>query len=165
MSLRPLALLAGAVLLTACGSTDPGPARAPSSTGATSPDPGGSTTGTDAFPVVVTRVGGIAGFDDRVSVEADGRATVTTERGPGEDCRVTTPTLDRIAEAAAALPTTPSVRPSTRRVSDEMTTAVQTALTAGPVPLGDAPSGSTTVFVELLADVTGASPTHALCEG
>ncbi|AEV86922.1 Polycystic kidney disease protein 1-like 3 [Actinoplanes sp. SE50] len=60
------------------GSTPASPAGSPAVTSAAVPAaPSTAVADAAAFPVVITRTGGIAGVDDRVSIDADGAATVT----------------------------------------------------------------------------------------
>jgi hypothetical protein len=82
----------GALLVaTGCGS--------PAEPGGT----GGATTsaGATAFPVTLTRSGGVAGFRDRLTVSADGHVTGTTRAG-AVDCRTDPSVASTLAAALAS---------------------------------------------------------------
>ncbi len=158
-----VAVAAGAVLLTGCGSTTtPATPSAAESAGESS---GASpTVPAGVFPVVIARTGGIAGFSDRVTVQADGSAQASTRRGPGAPCRLTAGALTRLEQAVtllAAAPAPPST--TSARVSDELVTTVQTPAARGAVRLDDAPKGAATVVGELLAELTQDPGSRTLC--
>lgn len=132
MSSRLVVLLVSTVLLTACGA---GGGRAPGSdtAGTGAPATSGGDAGASApgaFPLVIERRGGIAGFADRVAVAADGSASVTTKRGPQRGCRLEPATVDALSAAVAAIAAAPGTRPPSG-VSDAMTVTVR---------LGDLPA-------------------------
>ncbi|MEP6798027.1 MAG: hypothetical protein ABI890_07765 [Lapillicoccus sp.] len=164
MSIRLVVVLASLALVTACGSTT-GSGQPGSSSGSGQPGSSGSggssTTGGAGFPVTISRIGGIAGFNDRVVVASGGVTTVTTKRGPAGTCTLAPETVTRLLAAVRAAPTpTPSTGP---QVADELVTTLEAPLTKGPVRLPDATSADLTVVGEILADVIGNPPAYRLC--
>jgi hypothetical protein len=114
--------------------------------GSEPPSPGGSATPTGratAFPLTVTRSGGIAGFRDLLTVTADGHVTGTTKGGT-VDC-TTDPSV--AATLAAALG---SAGGQPRSGSDRMTVTVSGG--GQQVSLGEAsgPGSAASVATELL---------------
>ena len=91
--------------------TAPATAGSPPATRPASSTPSAST----MFPLVIDRTGGFAGVQDRVSIEADGTATVT-RRGQ-QPVRVSVPAADRadlrrlLAAPAASAAATPGKTP------------------------------------------------------
>ncbi|MEO7059197.1 MAG: hypothetical protein ABI083_05740 [Lapillicoccus sp.] len=183
MSIRLVVVLASLALVTACGSTT-GSGQSGSSSGSGQPGSSGSgqagssgsgqpgssgsggsggssTTAGAGFPVTISRIGGIAGFHDRVVVASGGVTTVTTKRGPAGTCTLAPETVTRLLAAVRAAPTpTPSTGP---QVADELVTTLEAPLTKGPVRLPDATSADLTVVGEILADVIGNPPAYRLC--
>lgn len=106
--MRPLAGLAAVLLLAACGSS--------SSSGSPASGTGSSSDTTPVLngPLTVTRSGGVAGFQDRVIITADGQATVTSRGGPAAQCRVEATLMRSISRAAAAVDWASLPPPSTQ---------------------------------------------------
>jgi len=158
--MRPalVAAIAGAVLLTGCGGAA---TTANPSAGAPM---GSATVSAGVFPVVIARIGGIAGFSDRLIVQADGSAQISTRGGPGAPCRLTAGALRRLEQAVTQLAASPSPSATTSaRVSDELVTTVQTPAARGTLRLADAPQGAATVVGELLADLAQDPGSRTLC--
>ena len=59
----------------------------------TGPSPAGSGTASD---MIVTRTGGIAGFNDTIQIAADGTAQVTSKAGETRGCQPDPAALDRL---------------------------------------------------------------------
>jgi hypothetical protein len=120
-AIRTLGIPATVLVLAACGSSEVGGGTGPASstpvssestqsgpaTGlprptapATSPTYGQGPHGPDAsrvpFPMTVSRTGGIAGFRDRVVLQADGTATVTRRASSPQRCRVDIDLMEQI---------------------------------------------------------------------
>jgi hypothetical protein len=74
---------------------------------ATSPTYGQGPTGPDAsrtaFPITVSRTGGIAGFRDVVELQADGTATVSRKATPTQRCRVDPGLMEQIRASVEAV--------------------------------------------------------------
>ncbi len=133
----PATLLATTLLATAllggCGDTGPGaPGPTTSPTTATAA-PSSSPTPTSApGPVVLTRTGGLAGYDDRLEVAPDGAVTGTT-RGGEVTCRVASDLATILATGVAPSPAGPAAG------TDRMTVTLTRGATS--VPLGEAQGG------------------------
>lgn len=121
-----------AVLLTGgCGS---------SSDTATTRTVTSSSSSASSYPITIERSGGIAGFADKVVVEQDGSATVTTKSGTST-CTVGPETLTALARTAAAGATgsTTTAPPGADAMVVTLTTSRGTmALDEGDLP-GTAP--------------------------
>ncbi|WP_433161440.1 hypothetical protein [Kribbella sp. CA-247076] len=129
-----VAMVAGLVL-TGCGNESDGAGGTPS-TPSTSTGPGGtppptlptasqSTPAGSALPLIVTRTGGFAGFDDKVVIDTEGVATVTSRGKKPVRCKLDQSVLATVTAAAqqvdwAALPI---VKPTVRH-PDDMIVAV-----------------------------------------
>ena len=125
-------LAVAALLLGGCGAVSPGDQTDPTSSTATSSTPapprvGGG--GSDAlsaphgpaFPLTLRRTGGMAGFDDHVVLDLDGRVHVETRTVHGRVCTLGAPQLRQLVALLA------TVRLGTRLSED--------------LPSGDAPAG------------------------
>jgi len=147
-----VAVLALAVALTASACGGPGtPASSPTgSPAATTGEPGRAASAT-----ALRRSGGVAGFDDRLSVAADGRVTGTT-RSATVECEVPDETVQTLATAAAPAP-------APAAGTDRMT--VTLARDGGPVALGEAQGTDalSTTARTLLDDVQLPPGTRTLC--
>ncbi len=116
----------------------------------------------EVFPVTLTRVGGIAGFDDTITVQASGATTVAGKLGAPRTCTLTPIAVARLQAALRALARgVPDAKPS-GRISDRMTVSVSTPM-AGRISLGDGHGQESEVVAELLADLTGGQPAYRLC--
>jgi hypothetical protein len=130
----PSLVLVVALVCVGCGTTKP--AERP-----TVNDAGNTTAGAAATqPLELRRTGGVAGFDDRLTVAPDGTATLVTRAGLRRSCPLPTDLLARVRSVAwAALPAAPE--PAGR--SDVMRFVVDvggrtTALDADVPPPGQA---------------------------
>ena len=107
-------LAIAALFLGGCGAASPGDETGPTSLVATSSTPvpprvGGG--GNDAlsapygpaFPVTLRRTGGMAGFDDHVVLDLDGRVHVETRTVHGRVCTLGPPQLHQLVALLAAL--------------------------------------------------------------
>jgi hypothetical protein len=105
-------VVAAALALSACGSgTEPSPA--------------------DVFPVTLLRKGGVAGFDDRIVVTQEGRATASG-RGAGSACTLEEPALRDLTALASRVEGTAE---TTYEVPDDLVLVLQTP--TGSSRLGD----------------------------
>lgn len=89
--MRSLPLLLAVGLLT--GGCGRGPATDEPGAGGS---PGTATPSPVTLPLDIHRLGGIAGFDDRLVIAPDGLATLTSRGGLRQACRVPAPLLDRV---------------------------------------------------------------------
>ena len=121
-----VAAVAGLVL-TGCGNeSDGGSGGTPSSTPTpTMPTVTQSTPVGTALPLVVTRTGGFAGFDDKVVIDTDGVATVSSRGKETVRCKLDQTLLATITAAAQQVDWAglPVVKPTTRH-PDDMIVAV-----------------------------------------
>ncbi len=116
---RCVGLAAAALLLTGCGVDVPsaeGDVTTPPGPVATSASPGGASTETPSgsldpvgveygpqFPLTLRRTGGVAGFDDRIVLRADGRLLVDTRSLHGRICTLGGAQLRQIVGALSTL--------------------------------------------------------------
>ncbi len=121
-----LTALASLALLAGCAGSSEGIDRV-----ATGP------TGRSAYPMVVTRTGGVAGFSDVLTLTEDGRVRWVGKGGLARSCRLTAAASARVDGATTALVWTPS--PTSPSHPDELSLDI-TAPGRGPSPLpGDHP--------------------------
>lgn len=120
-----VAAVAGLVL-AGCGNESDGAGGTPSTpAGTPTPTATPSTPGDTGLPLIVTRTGGFAGFDDKVVIGTDGVATVSSRGKKTVRCKLDQSLLATITAAAqrvdwAALP---AVKPTVRH-PDDMIVAV-----------------------------------------
>lgn len=151
----PLASTAGLIGLSAalggCGSQDPQIPTAPSTTA----------TRQASFPLTVSRVGGIAGFKDNLSIQSDGGVLAVTKQGQ-VTCALDPVSLATLNEAAATIkdtdqPTAPASPPA-----DAMT--VLFGAGTGLLVVNDPRvAKAEPVVTQLLADVTGPKANRKIC--
>jgi hypothetical protein len=148
--LLPLAvLLAGG--LGACGSADPQLPQAPPTTA----------TKQASFPLTVTRVGGIAGFSDNLSIQEDGGVLAVTKQGP-VTCTLDKASLAVLNDAALQVHDTDQPTGSASTMADQMD--VLFGAGTGLLHLDDARvAQAAPVVTQLLADVTGPAAKRKLC--
>ncbi len=161
MTLRPLTIVTTVALLTACGSTTATTATTPAgqTTSATS-----TTSVASAFPIIVARTGGLAGFDDRVVVARDGATTVTARGAAGTTCRLTAVALAGLESSVRSLvAAAPQASGTPRNRSDALTMTLVTPLRPTPVQLGEGQTPDAAAVNALVADVTGGRPAYTLC--
>ncbi|NMM33907.1 MAG: hypothetical protein HHJ13_07900, partial [Phycicoccus sp.] len=89
---RVICCTAVVTALTACGSQ--GPANSPSN----------SPSQPSVFPLTITRVGGIAGFNDVLVVTSDGLVSVTQKGKAQRQCQLTPEAAKRLTTAASEVP-------------------------------------------------------------
>lgn len=116
-SLASIAVLAGCASRSADLDHPTTPSRAPA-----------------AYPIVVTRTGGVAGFSDTLTLTADGRVRWVGKGGAARSCRLTPAATARVDGATAALVWTRS--PTAPGHPDELSLDI-TAPGRGPSPLPD----------------------------
>lgn len=154
-------LLCSAALVLAATAGCGGSATAPSSGPPSSQTASQSTSSASAFPLTISRTGGIAGFLDLVVVAGDGRVSVTRKGQPTRSCRLTPNALRLVTSASSQVPwsrvTAESTNPS---FPDDLVILVQSPA-GGPVRLEVPQAGNkgdvafTGVFNELLNDLGG----------
>jgi hypothetical protein len=156
------ALTATVILAAGCG--DEGGASSPSTpTPTPTPTPTQTQTPAQAFPLTVARTGGFAGFDDKLVIPADGKATLT-RRQDSSRCTVDRALLATITASAAqvdwsALP----AKPPTYEHPDDMIVAVSSAA-GGVAELGDPRvSGLSAPLSKLIADAANPAGQRKLC--
>lgn len=181
--------MAIAALLTGgCGvavsDADASPGAAAHTSAASQPSPKqrfgaggpGSVTSSDspAFPLVLRRTGGIAGFDDRIELDANGRLRVETRSVHGRVCTLAGPVQRQLVTLLATLrlgvplPETPSdqftqVDPGTAPESDPISISV-TDDRARDIDLSDPSLGEIAGLVAgLVSDVTLSAPATTRC--
>jgi hypothetical protein len=156
-------MVAGLVL-TGCGNESDGGAGGTPSSPSSTPTPTmptvtQSTPVGSGLPLVVTRTGGIAGFDDKVVIDTDGVATVSSRGKETVRCKLDQSLLASLTSAAQQVDWTalPVTKPSTRHPDDmivavtangktarleepklqPMTAPVSTLLTEAAIPPGE----------------------------
>ena len=149
----PLPLLAvlAAGTLSACGATDPPIPQASSTTA----------TRQASFPLTIQRTGGIAGFRDTISIDADGHVLAGTKQGQ-VSCDLDRASLALLNEAALQVHDTdqPTGPPATH--SDAMT--VTFGAGTGVLAIDDARLVVAAPIVnQVLADVNGTAANRKLC--
>ena len=120
---------------------------------------------TEAFPVTITRTGGIAGFQDVLVVAGDGQVSVTQKGQQQRHCRLTPEAVSRLRTAAAQVlwsRITPDGGQA--RFPDDLVSMVQSSA-GGPVRLEDPRVGAGgKVFQELLTDLSVGPAAPRLCK-
>jgi hypothetical protein len=162
-----------ALTLAACGSGSGGPGGS-GGAGEASGTPSGSSSSTStpsspnpaaAFPITVTRKGGIAGFNDTLVLQADGRLLVSS-RGRESTCQVKPEILKEILLAVGGVPwsrLTPSRGEA--RYADDMVLLVRSGASRGPARLDDPGLAPLEQPLSLLVvDTSGPTPAHELCD-
>jgi hypothetical protein len=147
----PLLAVITAGTLSACGTTDP------------PIPPATSTTATKQakFPLTVSRLGGIAGFSDNLSIQDDGGVIATTKQGQ-VTCTLDKTTLAQLNEAALQVHDTDQPTTPPGGHSDSMT--VLFGAGTGLLAVDDARVSKVAPVVnQLLADVTGPAARRKLC--
>jgi hypothetical protein len=135
-----LAVLAVLATMTACGGTVATPPRQTQQAG---------------FPVTITRIGGIAGLHDVLTVTGDGRVSVTRSGQGLRRCQLTDAAVKPLTTAASQVPFSriPPARTQPSFPDDLVTTLSSPA--GGPVNLEDPQAKSGQVFLDLLNVLTG----------
>jgi hypothetical protein len=120
------------VALAACG-TEQGPAPDAKPTASTSPTESGPAMSPSTL--VLRRTGGIAGFDDRLTVEPDGTVTLSSRGKQPTTCTVRPTTKERLDAAAQRASESPAPRPRGQKKGKKWETAtpdeLQTFLIVG----------------------------------
>jgi hypothetical protein len=137
--------------IAACGSPS-------SSPGAPQPQP-------SAFPLTITRAGGIAGFQDVLVVTSDGLVSVTQKGKAQRQCRLTSEAAKRLTTAASTVPWARLTPGSTAAAfPDDLVTMVKSPA-GGPVRLQDPQVGAAgAVFDELVNDLNGGRSASGMCK-
>ena len=137
--------------LAGCGSNDPQIPNAPSTT----------STRQASFPLTVSRLGGIAGFSDNLSIQDDGGVLATTKQGK-VTCTIDKASLAVLNDAALQVhdtdqPSAPASRPADYMI---VTFGAGTGLLSvhDPRVVKAEP-----VVNQLLADVTGPAAGRKIC--
>ncbi len=139
------------LLLAGCGSDDPELPTAPSTTA----------TRQASFPLTVSRIGGVAGFTDNLSIQDDGGVLATTKKGK-VTCTIDKESLATLNEAALQVHDTDVPTASPSRPADSM--IVMIGAGTGLLDIADPRvSKAEPVVTQLLADVTGAAADRKIC--
>jgi hypothetical protein len=152
MKARRAALgLVGVVTLGGCGSSDPQIPTAPSTT----------STKQASFPLTVSRLGGIAGFNDNLSIQDDGGVLATTKQGQ-VTCTIDKASLAVLNEVALQVRDTDQPSAPVSPPADSM--SVVFGAGTGLLSIND-PRVATAepVVTQLLADVTGPAAGRKIC--
>lgn len=138
--------------MAACGSQVP--ANSPSS----------SPSQPSTFPLTITRVGGVAGFNDVLVVTSDGLVSVTQNGKTPRQCRLTSDAARRLTTAASQVPW-PHLTPgkTTAAFPDDLITMVLSP-SGGPVRVEDPQVGAAgPIFTELVNDINGGQSASGMC--
>ena len=118
-----------------------------------------------AFPITVTRKGGIAGFNDTLVLQADGSLQISS-RGHESTCRLKPEILKEILRAVGGVPwsrLTPSSGKA--RYPDDMVLLVGSGASKGPARLDDPGLAPLKQPLSILVvDSSGPNPAHELCD-
>jgi hypothetical protein len=147
----PLLAALAAGVLSACGTADP---QLPQASSATA-------TKQASFPLTVQRTGGIAGFRDTVSIDADGHVLAGTRQGQ-VSCDLDQASLALLNDAALQVHDTdqPTAPPADQ--SDAMTVVFGAG--TGLLAINDSRvARAEPVVTQLLADVTGPAADRKVC--
>lgn len=140
-----------ALALGGCGTKDPQLPTAPSPT----------VTRQASFPLTVSRLGGIAGFNDSISIQDDGGVLATTKQGK-VTCTIDRASLAVLNDAALQVHDTDTPTGSASTVADQLD--VLFGAGTGLVHLGDERvAKAEPVVTQLLADVTGPAADRKIC--
>lgn len=159
-----------ALTLAACGSGSGGSGGAGEGTG--TPSGAGSSSSTPssphaaaAFPITVTRKGGIAGFNDTLVLQADGSLQISS-RGRESTCQVKPEILKEILLAVGGVPWSRLPPSSSKaRYPDDMVLLVRSGASKGPARLDDPGLAPLKQPLSLLVlDSSGPNPAHELCD-
>ena len=114
-----------------------------------------------SFPLTVQRTGGIAGFRDTVSIDADGHVLAATKQGQ-VSCDLDQASLATLNDAALQVKDTDQPTAPPANQSDSMTVAIGAG--TGLLAIDDARvAKAAPVVTQLLADVTGPAAARKLC--
>jgi hypothetical protein len=139
--------------MAACGSPSSSP-RAPQ------PQPQPS-----AFPLTITRAGGVAGFHDVLVVGSDGLVSVTQKGKAQRQCRLTSEAARRLTTAASTVPWPRLTPGSTAAAFPDDLVSMVTSPAGGPVRLQDPQVGAAgAVFDELVNDLNGGRSASGMCK-
>jgi hypothetical protein len=145
------ALAVVTAMVSACGSADPPIPSAPSTTAVR----------TASFPLTVSRLGGIAGLSDNLSIQNDGGVLAKTKKGQ-VSCTLDRASLAVLNDAALQVhdtdqPTAPATRPADAMI---LVFGAGTGLLSidDPRVVRAEP-----VVTQLLADVTGPAAARKIC--
>jgi len=142
--------------MTACGSQ--GPANSPANT------PSNSTSQPSVYPLTITRVGGVAGFNDVLVVTSEGLVSVTQKGKAQRQCQLTPEAAKRLTTAASQVPW-PHLTPgkTTAAFPDDLITMVLSP-SGGPVRVEDPQVGAAgPIFNELVNDLIGGRSASGMC--
>jgi hypothetical protein len=117
------------------------------------------------FPVTITRIGGVAGFQDVVVVAGDGLVSVTRKGQQRRQCKLTRDAAERLAVAASRVPWS-RIQPAGTRPAfpDDLVTVAQTPA-GGPVRLEGPQAGAGgQVLLALLNDLSRGPTASLMCK-
>lgn len=144
---------AAVAAMTACGSQGP------------SGSPSGSPSQPSVFPLTITRVGGVAGFNDVLVVTSEGLVSVTQRGNAPRQCQLTLDAAKRLTTAASQVPW-PRLTPGKTAAAfpDDMVTMVLSPA-GGPVRVEDPQVGAAgQIFNELANDLSGGRSASGMCK-
>jgi hypothetical protein len=151
LSLLAVPFTLAALGLGGCGEDSPAIPDAPTTT----------TVRKAKFPLNVQRMGGVAGFSDRLSIQADGQVLANTKRGQVE-CTLDAASLATLNEAALQIRDTDQPTSSPGQTADAM--PVLFSAGTGLVDITDPRMAKAEpVVTQLLADITGPAGQGTLC--
>jgi len=153
---RVICCTATVAAMTACGSQSP--SNNPSDS------PANSSSQPSAFPLTITRVGGVAGFHDVLVVTSDGLVSVTQKGKAQRQCQLTPDAAKRLTTAASQVPW-PRLTPGKTSAAfpDDLVTMVLSPA-GGPVRVEDPQVGAAgPIFNELVNDINGGRSASGMC--
>lgn len=117
------------------------------------------------FPLKITRVGGVAGFNDVLVVTSEGLVSVTQKGNAPRQCRLTPDAAKRLTTAASQVPW-PRLTPGKTSAAfpDDLVTMVLSPA-GGPVRVEDPQVGAAgPIFNELVNDLNGGRSASGMCK-
>ncbi|MFD1056222.1 hypothetical protein [Terrabacter terrigena] len=136
--------------------------------------PGSATSDSPVFPLVLRRTGGIAGFDDRIVLDANGRLHVETRSVHGRICTLAGPVQRQLVTLLATLrlglpptevpsddftPLDPNVAPESDPIAISVTDDHERAIDLSDPSLGEIAG----LVGNLVSDVTLSAPAATHC--
>ena len=150
---RVICCTAAVAALAACGAQSP------------SGSPSGSPSQPSVFPLTITRVGGVAGFNDVLVVTSEGLVSVTQKGNAQRQCQLTPDAAKRLTTAASQVPW-PRLTPGKTSAAfpDDLVTMVLSPA-GGPVRVEDPQVGAAgPIFNELANDLNGGRSASGMCK-
>lgn len=162
--LLSISLATAVITLTGCGQ-QAAETTTPSTTQDTTPSSSSSTTTSPSaharFPLTVSRLGGVAGFNDSATIQADGSVVATTRQGK-VSCTLDEVSLTALDEGAAPIGDSDQPDPSASTPADHLEVLIGSG--SGLASTSDPRvAKATPIVTQLLADLNGPVANRRIC--